>query len=108
MSAPANVKDRLNEDEEAALRRTLIGLRAQSVAIAAALLCGIGLFVATNVLVLRGGEEVGTHLGLLAAYFPGYRVTFVGSLIGFAYASFAGYLVGFMVATLYNRFDTSS
>ena len=66
-------------------------------------LSGIGLFFATNILVLKGGEDVGQHLGLLSHYFPGYRVTFLGSLIGFVYAFVLGYALGRLVCIVYNR-----
>jgi hypothetical protein len=64
---------------------------------------GLALFVATNWLVLKGGPVVGPHLGLLGQFFPGYRVTFAGSLVGFAYAFASGFAVGFVVSRLYNR-----
>ncbi len=67
------------------------------------LLLGLGLFIATNVLVLKGGPDVGRHLGLLAAYFPGYRVTFLGSLVGFVYAFVLGYAIGRLIGGVYNR-----
>ena len=68
------------------------------------LLAGLALFVATNWLVLKGGAVVGPHLSLLGQYFIGYRVTFVGSLIGFAYAFVSGFVVGYGFASLYNVF----
>ena len=68
------------------------------------LIAGLGLFIATNWLVLKGGEVVGPHLGLLGQFFIGYRVTFFGSLIGFAYAFCAGFILGYVVAGLYNWF----
>ena len=70
--------------------------------IAAGLVLGLGIFVATNVLVLKGGDVVGPHLALLGQFFIGYRVTFVGSLIGLAYGAIIGYLVGYFVARVYN------
>ncbi len=66
------------------------------------ILAGMGLFIATNWLVLKGGKDVGPHLSLLGQFFIGYRVTFVGSLVGFAYAFVCGFLVGYSVAKLYN------
>ena|SRR5438093_4072237 len=66
------------------------------------LLAGIALFVATNWLVIKGGPVVGPHLALLGQFFIGYRVTFVGSLIGFAYAFVLGFAVGYGVARMYN------
>jgi hypothetical protein len=72
------------------------------------LVCGMMLggviFVATNWLILKGGEAVGPHLALLGQFFIGYRVTFGGSLIGFGYGFATGFIAGYLVATLYNWF----
>jgi len=70
--------------------------------IAAGLVSGVGLFVATNWLVLKGGRVVGPHLSLLGQFLIGYEVTFVGSLVGFGYGFVVGYLVGYSVARVYN------
>ena len=67
------------------------------------LIIGLGIFVATNWLVLKGGRVVGPHLVLLRQFFIGYRVTFVGSLIGLAYGFVLGFVIGFAVAWLYNQ-----
>jgi hypothetical protein len=48
---------------------------------------GSVLFVATLILALKGGDVVGPHLALLAQYFPGYRVSVGGSLLGLVYGS---------------------
>ena len=66
------------------------------------LLFGLGIFIATIVLVFRGGEVVGPHLALLGQFFIGYRVTFAGSFIGFLYGLFVGFVVGYVIAGLYN------
>ena len=67
-------------------------------------LLGGAIFVATNWLILKGGEPVGPHLALLGQFFIGYRVTFVGSLIGFGYGFMTGFVAGYLVAILYNLF----
>ena len=67
------------------------------------LLCGLALFFATVLLLVRGGSNVGAHLSLLRVYFPGYSVTWLGSLIGFVYAFVGGYALGRTVAAIYNR-----
>lgn len=67
------------------------------------LVAGLGLFVATNWLVLKGGEVVGPHLALLGQFLPGYEVTFAGSVIGLAYGFTVGFVVGYLVSALYNR-----
>ena len=62
------------------------------------------LFLATNWLVLLGGPRVGPHLNLLGQFFPGYSVSFRGSLIGAAYAFVIGFAAGWMTSRLYNFF----
>lgn len=89
-----------NEQElQVAIRR----LNARAWGIAVGLLLGGGLFIATNILVLKGGPNVGQHLELLSNYFPGYSVSFVGSLIGFVYAFVGGYIMGRAIGYVYNR-----
>jgi hypothetical protein len=83
--------------------QALLRLNARAWGIATGVLFGGGLFIATNVLVLKGGNPVGPHLSLLSIYFPGYRVTFVGSLVGFVYAFVVGYAVGRVTGEVYNR-----
>ena len=46
---------------------------------------------------------VGLHLGLLANYFPGYRVSWTGSLIGLVYGALLGGVIGWCLAWIYNR-----
>jgi hypothetical protein len=64
---------------------------------------GAGLFLATNFLVIKGGHNVGAHLSLLAIYFPGYSVSFWGSIVGFFYAFVLGFLGGLTLGTVYNK-----
>jgi len=96
------------EDEDQEIERLietrLLRVNALSFGIVAGLVAGLGLFVATNWLVLKGGgsHEVGPHLSLLAQYFLGYSVTFVGSLVGFVWAFACGLVVGYAGSWLYN------
>ena len=64
------------------------------------------IFVATDWLVIKGGEPIGPHLALLGQFFIGYRVTFIGSLIGLGYGFITGFLAGYLMAMLYNLFGT--
>ena len=95
--------EHLTSLEEQLLRKVVARASGQGWGIALGTLCGLGLFVATMVLVLRGGPNPGPHLGLLAVYFPGYSVTGIGAVVGFAYAFVSGYVVGRIVAGIYNR-----
>lgn len=85
------------------IQNTLLRLNARAWGIAMGLLLGGGLFVATAVLVIKGGPTVGQHLQLLSAFFPGYRVTWTGAIIGFVYAFVLGYALGRVIGGVYNR-----
>jgi hypothetical protein len=80
----------------------MVRLNATVHGIVLGLVAGLGLFVATLWLVIKGGPVVGPHLALLGQFFIGYRVTVLGGFIGLAYGFATGFLVGFVVTTLYN------
>lgn len=88
---------------DANLQRTLLSLNARAWGIAVGLVFGGGLFLATLFLVVKGGPNVGQHLRLLAAFFPGYSVSVLGSFVGFVYAFVVGYALGRIIGEVYNR-----
>ena len=92
----------MNTAENEVLQSTVLRLNGRAWGIAFGLLCGLGIFIATNVLVLKGGPNVGQHLRMLRVFFPGYSVTFLGSVIGFVYAFVFGYAIGRLIGTVYN------
>jgi len=100
--SPATKPTMTRHDEDETLRNALLRLNARAWGLGMGLLLGVGLFLATNILVVRGGVDVGQHLGLLAIYLPGYHVSFVGSLIGFVYAFVGGYALGRIIGAVYN------
>ena len=91
------------DDRELVLvARSVARLRAGIVAVVTGMVGGFGLFLATLWLVVKGGPNVGQNLGLLRAYYPGYTVTWTGSLVGFFYGALTGAVLGWCVAWLYN------
>jgi len=90
-------------NEDVMLQQTIRRLNARAWGISVGLLMGLVLFIATNLLVLRGGPQMGQHLSLLSIYFPGYSVSFAGSVIGFIYAFVLGYGIGRVIGRVYNR-----
>lgn len=84
------------------LQLAVARLNGRAWGITVGLLLGIGLFAATIILVIKGGPNPGPHLSLLKVYFPGYRVTFFGSIIGFIYAFVLGYALGRLIGSVYN------
>ena len=89
--------------EEVVLTR-ILRLNATVQGLVSGIVAGFVIFIATNWLVLKGGYVVGPHLSLLSQFFIGYRVTFLGSLIGFAYGFGCGFIGGYLVARMYNWF----
>jgi riboflavin transporter FmnP len=90
-------------EEEQLLKQAILHLNGNILGIVLGTVTGLIILVATNWLVIKGGEDVGTHLGLLSNFFIGYSVTFVGSLIGAIYGFVTGYVLGFLIAWIYNR-----
>ena len=88
--------------ERLLVERSIANLRAGIVAIVTGMVGGFALFAATLWLVIKGGANVGIHLGLLRSYYPGYSVTWTGSLVGFVYGALTGAILGWFVAWLYN------
>ncbi|MBA2291809.1 MAG: hypothetical protein H0W15_05055 [Gemmatimonadales bacterium] len=94
----------LTREEEREVERVMMRLNAQAWGVSFGLIFGLGLFVATIILVIRGGENPGQHLKLLAAYFPGFSVTTLGAFIGFVYMFVIGYGFGRVIGWVYNIF----
>ena len=88
---------------EKLVERRLLSVNAVSGGVVAGIVAGLGLFVATNWLLLKGDRDPGPHLSLLGQYFLGYRVTFLGSLVGFVWAFVTAFVVFYAGARLYNR-----
>lgn len=88
--------------EEEIIRKAVVRLNGHILGFVLAMIGALVIFVATNWLVLKGGEVVGPHLGLLDQFFIGYSVTFAGSFIGAAYAFVIGYVSGLFIAWVYN------
>lgn len=98
----------LAADEERLIEAAVARMRAGVMAIVFGMVGGLGLFLATAWLLVRGGEDVGRNLGLLSNYFPGYSVTWAGSLVGLAYGALVGAILGWSLAWIYNRIATWS
>jgi hypothetical protein len=81
----------------------ILWLNTKATGLTLGLICGLGVFLATNWLVLKGGDIVGPHLSLLNQYFIGYRVTFLGSFVGFAYGFAVGAISGSFISWIYNK-----
>lgn len=100
-----NAASRETDRSERIVRATFARLDISAIAVSVGCLFGIVLCAATAILLLKGapaGQHVGAHLGLLANFFPGYSVTWPGSLIGVVYGFLVGLVVGGAVGVFWN------
>jgi ABC-type dipeptide/oligopeptide/nickel transport system permease subunit len=88
--------------EEEIIKHAVLKLNSTVLAFVVGAACAFGIFVATNFLVLKGGDVVGPHMQLLDQFFYGYSVTFLGSIIGALYAFVVGFLGGLFIGWVYN------
>ena len=63
---------------------------------------GVGLLVATAVLLLRGGPNVGANLSLLGNFLPGFTIDWWGAVVGSAEVGLLGFAFGWALAKLIN------
>lgn len=89
-------------EAERLLEAVLTRLNARVLGITLAGLFGGGLFLATLVLLLRGGPQVGKHLRLLGHFLPGYDVTWAGLALSLPYGAAVGFVTGYLVSRVYN------
>jgi hypothetical protein len=89
-------------DAERLLEATLARLNARILGLTLAFLGAAGLSIATLVLLLKGGSQVGKHLRLLRHFFPGYDVTWSGLLLSIPYGAAAGFVAGYAISRVYN------
>ena len=96
-------------DDEKIFRKVL-RFRAKILGLVLGIMLGLTIFIATNWLLIKGGHispsgeyVVGPHLQLLSQFFIGYRVSFLGSIIGFLYGFALGTLCGAAIGWIYNK-----
>ena len=102
------VAGKLQNDEN--LLRGVIRLNAKVYGLVLGIVLGLIIFIGTNWLLIKGGPTtpdgrhiVGPHLQLLSQFFIGYRVSFLGSIIGFFYGFAIGTLSGATIGWIYNK-----
>ena len=99
--------DKPNSDYK--LFKGVLRLNAKYLGLIIGLLLGLAVFIATNWLVIKaeilptGQRAVGPHLQLLSQFFIGYRVSFIGSIIGFLYGFAIGSICGTAIGFIYNK-----
>ena len=98
------------KNDEAKLFKGVAKINTKFFGLVLGFLFGLAIFFATIWLLIKGGHinaegeyTVGPHLQLLSQFFIGYRVSFLGSLIGFLYGFAIGTFCGSALGYFYNR-----
>ncbi len=63
---------------------------------------GLLLFLATVILLLKGGPVIGPRLGLLGNFFFGYQVTWTGAFLVMVQGAIGGLILGYLIAVCRN------
>jgi hypothetical protein len=99
-----------NHTNDEKLFSAILKLNVKILGLVLGILLGLAIFIATNWLVIKGGHTtpsgeyvVGPHLQLLSQFFIGYRVAFLGSIVGFFYGFALGTLCGSTIGWIYNK-----
>jgi hypothetical protein len=92
----------LADTVETILERVFLKLDRIAFGVSLGTVSGLLVFLATLILVIKGGDVVGPNLRLLSEYFPGYEVTASGSAVGLVYGFLTGFISGWSFAFLRN------
>jgi hypothetical protein len=90
------------QKQDELLIQTFAKLDAVALGAACGIVGGLGLWLATAILLIKGGQDVGLHLSLLSQQYIGYSVTWTGSFIGAAYGLMTGFIIGWTFAAVRN------
>jgi hypothetical protein len=100
---PANVEEavlRTNLPRRVVLVLAYIDARALGLSLG--IICGLWICLLTIASHLHGNSRAWVSLALLSQYFPGFRISYTGSLVGFVYACICGFIVGYLFARIRN------
>lgn len=96
--------------DEEKLFNGILWLNTKVLGLVLGLMLGLVIFITTNLVVIKGGHittsgeyMIGPHLQLLDQLFIGYKVSFLGSIIGFLYGLAVGTISGSLIGYIYNK-----
>lgn len=85
------------------LKPSVLRLHGFSLGLAIGAITGLGLFLSTTWLVIRGTAPESVHAALLSYYIPGYSVSILGGLWGAVELFIVVFVACFLLATVYNK-----
>ena len=98
---PTRVAD-ADDVSDSMIRAAFARLDGVALGSAVGLVAGIGLFMATAILLIKGGPQVGKTLSLLGNFLPGYGANWTGAFVGLIEVGVGGFVLGYVGAALRN------
>lgn len=95
-------KEEIEIPVEEVIEKVFARLDPLALGTAVGVVSGLLLFLATAILLMKGGPVVGPNLRLLENFFLGFKVNWKGAFLGFFQAGLGGFLLGYIIATLRN------
>lgn len=96
------VKEPISGDEEEIIQMVFAKLDPLALGVAVGMVSGLAVFVATAILLIKGGPVVGPRLSLLGHFLLGFKMTWGGALVGCLEGGLAGFSIGYSGASLRN------
>lgn len=97
-----SVGEAIEESEDRVIEVAFAKIDPLALGVAVGVVSGLGVFMASAILLLRGGPVVGPMLSLLGNYLIGFEVTWVGAVISLLEGGMLGFVVGALAAGLRN------
>ena len=97
-----SVGEAIEESEDNAIEVAFAKIDPLALGIAVGVMSGLGIFMASAILILRSGPVVGPMLSLLGNYLFGFEVTWAGAVMGLFEGGMLGFAVGALAAGLRN------
>ena len=96
------VKEPISGDEEEIIQMVFAKLDPLALGVAVGMVSGLAVFVATAILLIKGGPVVGPRLSLLGHFLFGFKMTWGGALVGCLETGLAGFWIGYSGASFRN------
>ena len=97
-----SVDEAIEKSEDTVIEVAFAKIDPLALGIAVGVVSGLGIFMASAILLLKSGPVVGPMLSLLGNYLIGFEVTWVGAVIGLLEGGMLGFAVGALAAGLRN------
>ena len=101
-AVPKQVQAKPQMSPQEIIEKVFARLDPLALGISVGLVSGLGIFLTTAALLLKGGPVVGPNLSLLGHYLPGFEVTWAGAFLGWFEAGIGGFVLGNLIAETRN------